>query len=246
MNYTGSDTIRIIAEYERRARELPSNYYSWGDPANLMIHQDTASGCIQMLDRASLFPLRGLRVADIGCGAGTWLLEFMQWGADPTALCGIDLSADRIAAARQRIPQADLRVGSAAELPWPDASFDLVSQFTVFTSILDRGLKRAIADEMLRVLKPGGSILWFDFRVNNPHNPQVRGVNAREIRSLFAGCKIQLASEILAPPISRGVAGWSRPLASVLKTVPWLRTHYVGLVGKNTFRPDAPSNVPGD
>ena len=72
-----------------------------------MMHQDTASGCIKMLDRASLFPLRGHRIADIGCGAGTWLLEFMQWGADPAALCGIDLSADRIAAARQRIPHAD-------------------------------------------------------------------------------------------------------------------------------------------
>jgi len=246
MNYTGSDTVRIIAEYERRARELPSNYYSWGDASNLMTHQDTASGCIQMLDRASLFPLRGQRIADIGCGAGTWLLEFMQWGADPATLCGIDLSADRIAAARQRIPHADLRIGSATELPWPDASFDIVSQFTVFTSILDPVLKRAIADEMLRVLKPAGSILWFDFRVDNPNNAQVKGIGAREIRSLFAGCDIELASEVLAPPISRRVASRSRPLASLLKTVPWLRTHYVGLIHKRSSRRGAPSRVSGD
>ena len=246
MNYTGSDTVRIIAEYERRARELPSNYYSWGDPSNLMAHQDTASGCIQMLDRASLFPLRGQRVADIGCGAGTWLLEFMQWGADPTALCGIDLSADRIAVARRRIPHADLHIGSATKLPWPDASFDIVSQFTVFTSILDPLLKRAIADEMLRVLKPDGSILWFDFRIDNPNNTHVRGIRAREIRSLFTGCEIKLASEVLAPPISRRIASWSRTLASLLKTAPCLRTHYVGLIQKNTFRPDLSSHVPGD
>ena len=246
MNYTGSDTVRIISEYERRARELPSNYYSWGDPSNLMAHQDTARRCIQMLDRAAYFPLRGQRVADIGCGAGTWLLEFMQWGADPTALCGIDLSADRIAAARQRIPHADLRAGSATELPWPDASFDIVSQFTVFTSILDPFLKRAIAAEMLRVLKPDGSILWFDFRVNNPNNAQVRGIGAREIRSLFTGCDIELASEVLAPPISRRVASWSRSLASLLKTVPCLRTHYVGIIHKSSVRLDAPSRVPGD
>lgn len=246
MNYTGSDTIRIITEYERRERELPSNYYSWGDPSNLMTHQDTASGCIQMLDRASLFPLRGQRVADIGCGAGTWLLEFMQWGADPAKLCGIDLSADRIAVARQRIPGADLQIGSAAELPWPDASFDIVSQFTVFTSILDPVLKRTIAHEMLRVLKPAGSILWFDFRVDNPNNAQVRGMRAREIRSLFAGCDIELASVVLAPPISRRVAGWSKPLASILKTVPYFRTHYVGLIQKSSVGRNAPSRVPGD
>ena len=246
MNYTGSDTVRIIAEYERRARELPSNYYSWGDPSNLMAHQDTASGCIQMLDRASLFPLRGQRVADIGCGAGAWLLEFMQWGADPTALCGIDLSADRVAAARERIPHADLRIGSAADLPWPDACFDIVSQFTVFTSILDPILKRAIANEMLRVLKPGGSILWFDFRVDNPNNAQVRGIGAREIRSLFNGCDIELASEVLAPPISRRVASWSKPLASILKSAPCLRTHYVGLIRKNSIGRNAPTKAPGD
>jgi hypothetical protein len=47
---------------------------------------------------------------------------------------------------------------------------------------------------MLRILKPGGAILWFDFRVNNPANPHMCGVAAREIRSLFAGCEITLAS----------------------------------------------------
>jgi hypothetical protein len=45
---------------------------------------------------------------------------------------------------------------------------------------------------MLRILKPGGAILWFDFRVNNPANPHMCGVAAREIRSLFAGCEIAL------------------------------------------------------
>ncbi len=232
MNYTGSDTIRIAAEYERRERELPTNFYSWGDPANLMLHQDAVEGCIQMLDRASLFPLRGQRVADIGCGAGTWLLEFMQWGADPEALCGIDLSSDRIATAHRRIPQADLRAGSASELPWPDRYFDLVSQFTVFTSVLDADLKQAMAKEMLRVLKPDGCILWFDFRVNNPKNPHVKGITAAEIRSLFEGCNTEIGSVLLAPPIARHVAAWSKPLAELLKAVPLLRTHYVGLIRK--------------
>ena len=163
--------------------------------------------CISMLRRASLFPLDGRRIADVGCGDGTWLLEFVQWGADPTALCGIDLSAGRIERARHRLPHADIRVGEASQLPWPDESFDVVSQFTVFTSILDPELKRAVASEMLRVLKPGGVILWFDFRVNNPSNAQVRGVSAREIRLLFEGCEVQLAPVLLAPPLGRADRG---------------------------------------
>ena len=117
-------------------------------------------------------------------------------------------------------------------ITWPDQSFDLVTQFTVFTSILDPALKRAIAREMLRVLRPTGAILWFDFRVGNPRNSQVRGVPAAEIRSLFAGCRIDLVPVLLAPPLARLVAGWSRPLAELLHAVPLLRTHYAGLIRK--------------
>jgi len=238
MNYTGADTVRISAEYERRARELPAGFYAWSKPSNLLLHEHALRGCIPMLHRASLFPLTGRRIADIGCGDGTWLLEFLQWGADPAALCGIDLSAERIKYARRRIPQADLRVGGASELPWPDESFDLVSQFLVFTSILDPALKRAVAAEMLRILKPGGAILWFDFRVNNPANPHVCGVAAREIRSLFAGCEIALASVLLAPPLGRLIAGWSWPLAELLHALPCFRTHYAGLIRKRRSADD--------
>src|ERR1700681_993182 len=100
-------------------------------------------------------------------------------------LAGIDLMPDRLDRARHKIPQADLRLGNASELPWPAESFDLLSQSLVFTSILDAGLKHAVAKEMLRVLKPGGSIVWFDFRVSNPTNPEVKGLRRSEIRSLF-------------------------------------------------------------
>ena len=129
-------------------------------------------------------------------------------------------------------PQADLRAGSASELPWPAQSFDLVTQFTVFTSILDPALKRAVAAEMVRILKPDGAILWFDFRVDNPANSHVRGIPAREIRSLFAGCEIALASALLAPPLGRLIARWSWTLAELLHALPFFRTHYVGLIRK--------------
>ena len=232
MSFLGSELARIAAEYERRDREVSDDFYSWNRPANLLLHEQTVRGCIRLLDRASFFPLRGRMIADIGCGDGTWLPEFVQWGADPVALYGIDLSVRRVERARLRLPQADLRTGSASELPWPDESFDLVTQFTVFTSILDPALKRAIAREMLRVLRPGGAILWFDFRVGNPRNSQVRGVPAAEIRSLFAGCRIDLVPVSPAPPLARLVAGCSRPLAELLYAVPLLRTHYAGLIRK--------------
>ena len=232
MNYEGSDTIRIVAEYERRAREIPDDFYSLGRPANLLMYQQTVRSCIAALRHASLFPLHGRRVADIGCGSGGWLLEFVQWGADPADVAGIDLMPARLERARRSVPQADLSVGSASDLPWPDESFDVVSQFLMFTTILDPALKRAVAKEMLRVLKPGGGILWFDFRFDNPKNPQVKGLRKKEIRSLFPLCDVQLQSTLLAPPISRFIAGRSWILGEALHQVSFLRTHYTGLVRK--------------
>jgi SAM-dependent methyltransferase len=227
-----TEVDRIRVEYERRAREIPMDSYAWSRPWNLLFHQQVVRGCIRMLQRAKLYPLTGRRIADIGCGDGTWLLDFMQWGANPDLLCGIDLSAERVEGARLRLPQADLRIGSASELPWPDESFDLVTQHTAFTSILDSELRRAAAAEMLRVLRPSGVILWFDFRCSNPRNDNVRKVGARELRSLFGSCEIELEPILLAPPIARLVTPHSWVLAECLNVFPFLRTHYLGLIRK--------------
>lgn len=228
----GDDVSRIRAEYERRDREIAADFYSWARPANLLMRQQVLRSCIRMLQRAGMFPLSGRRVADIGCGQGTWMLEFIQWGVEPADVSGIDLMPGRVDCARRRMPQADVRLGSAAQLPWPDRSFDLLTQFMLFMNIFDPALKLAIASEMLRVLKPGAAILWFDQRVGNPRNSQARGVPAAEIRSLFRGCQVDLKPALLAPPLSRLLAGWAWPLAEALHAVPCLRTHYVGLIHK--------------
>lgn len=236
MSANSPEISRIFAEYERRGREIRKDFYSWARPSNLLQHEQFVRGSICALQQASLFPLDGCRVADIGCGTGLWLVEFLQWGADPGNLAGIDLLPERIGRARRRLPEADLQVGSASALPWPDESFDLVSQFTVFTSILDAGLKHAIAEEMLRVLKPGGAILWNDFRFNNPRNPNVRGVRVPEIRSLFPDCTVRLSKTVLAAPLSRAVTQWSWHLGSLLGGVPFLCSHYTGLIQKRRRR----------
>jgi len=229
-----AEISRIITEYKRRERELPPDYYGWQRPANLFAHLSTVSACVRELSRAKLFPLTGLRVLDVGCGRGSWLLEFCQWGAIPEDLAGIDLDENRIAEARRYLPAADLRVGDARQLPWPDGRFDLVTQFTVFTSILHAAVKRKIASEMLRVLKPGGAILWYDFRYNNPHNPHVRGIGAREIRSLFPDYSVRLRTVTLAPPIARRLVPLSWTIASLMEKVPLLRTHYLGIIRKES------------
>ena len=227
-----SEISRIRAEYERREREIPLDFYAWNRPVNQFFHYQTARGCIAALVEEGMFPLERLTVADIGCGTGMWLLEFLQWGARRRNLAGIDLSERRVQTARDALPGADIRRGDAQELPWVDGSCDVVSQFTLFTSILAMSVKQKIASEMLRVLKPNGLIFWYDFRYNNPRNPNVRGVEAEEIRSLFPGCSVNLKRVTLAPPLARLIVPVSWVAALALEKLPFLRTHYVGVIRK--------------
>src|ERR1017187_9983736 len=225
-----SEIERIRAEYARRKREIPKTYYSWDRVYNCFTHTQLVRDCIAELTREKMFPLEGRSVADIGCGSGTWLLEFAQWEASD--LHGIDLNESRIVRAKARFPSAKLHVGDARQLPWPNSSFDLVSQFTLFTSILSDAVKKKIAREMWRVVKPGGVILWFDFRVNNPRNISVRGISSSEIHSLFPDCRIRLRRVTLAPPLARRIVPLSWIAASCLEKIPILRTHYLGIIRK--------------
>jgi SAM-dependent methyltransferase len=226
------EVARIRAEYERRARELPAGFYGWDKPVNLFFRCQTVRRCIRALVREGMFPLRGRRVLDVGCGYGQWLTEFVLWGADVHELCGIDLVGARIEEARTKVPSADLRVDDASQLPWVDATFDLVTQFMVLTSVLDTSMKKRLASEMVRVVKPDGLILWYDFRYNNPQNPNVRGIGAKEVRSLFPGCMVKLEKVTLAPPLARRLVPVSWVAALLLEKVPFLRTHLLGVISK--------------
>lgn len=223
-----NEVARIRAEYARRSREIPPDFYSLARDVNLFFHCQTLRTAIRALKTSDMYPLQGCSVLDVGCGGGGWLLEFAQWGAEK--LHGLDLDPGRLEIAGRALSGADLRCGDAQALPWRDQSFDLVSQFTMFTSVLDAGMKRAIAREMLRVLKPGGVILWYDFRVNNPANRHVRGIGAAEIRSLFPGCDVKLKSTTLAPPLARRLVPLTWTGALLLEKIPWLRTHYVAVI----------------
>jgi SAM-dependent methyltransferase len=228
-----AEAQRILAEYGRRAAVLPADYYGWNRPVNLFRHTETVRSCIRALVREKMFPMDGKSVLDVGCGRGRWLLELAQWGAFAADLHGCDLNPTFLADARRRVPGATLEVADARRLPWPDGRFDCVMQFTVFTSILSDEVKREAASEMMRVLKPGGIILWYDFRFNNPSNPNVQAIEAAEIRSLFPEAAITMEKVTLAPPVSRWLVPLSWQAALLLQAVPFLRTHYLAVIRKS-------------
>jgi hypothetical protein len=66
--------------------------------------------------------------------------------------------------------------------------------------------------------------------MNNPRNPDVRGVKKKEIYELFPNCEIHLKRITLAPPLARAIAPFSIILCQLLEKFPLLCTHYIGVI----------------
>jgi SAM-dependent methyltransferase len=99
---------------------------------------------------------RGERVLDVGCGTGS-LTFLLAERPDLEAIAGIDYAAPYIehATRRNTDPRVSFRVGDAAALPFPDASFDRVLCQLVLHFVPEP--ERAVA-EMRRVARPGATV----------------------------------------------------------------------------------------
>jgi ubiquinone/menaquinone biosynthesis C-methylase UbiE len=223
-----AEAARVQEAYARRQRQ-----YLWSSVMHEFAHQERERKTLALLRQYKCMPLSDKTILDVGCGSGSWMQQFIRWGARPERLTGIDLLPDRIARARQALPASvRLEVGNAAAQPFEANSFDIVLQSTMFTSVLDGGIRHQIASEMLRVVKPNGFILWYDFLVDNPANPDVRGVTKREITTLFSGCKCDLRRVTLVPPVTRWLAPRSWLLTYMLSHLRPFCTHYLGVITK--------------
>jgi ubiquinone/menaquinone biosynthesis C-methylase UbiE len=223
---------RIANRYEQR-KALVGNQYSKFNPEVLAGAQERQRALVALLKSYGMVGLAGLDILEIGCGSGANLLELLLLGAQPVNLVGNELLPDRLESARQILPQSvRLFLGDASVLTFDDASFDIVYQSTVFTSILDDELQELIAEAMWRWVKPGGGVLWYDFTFNNPANPDVRGVPLDRIRTLFPEGKLHFRRITLAPPISRRLCRIHPKLYAVFNTLPFLRTHVLCWIAK--------------
>ena len=203
-----------------------SEYFGHEDAAHVLRLHQRYRATLRLLSRICHSDFSNARVLDVGCGDGTMLCEYMQWGVEPDRLAGIDLRGDQIETARARAPRADLVCGCGSELPWPDDHFDIVSAYTVFSSILDDAMRTSVAAQMIRVLKPGGIILWYDTLRENPGNPDVRSVPIEEIQSLFGGLRINLHKITFLPHIARRWPAVVLELAyNLLAALPGCRSH---------------------
>jgi demethylmenaquinone methyltransferase/2-methoxy-6-polyprenyl-1,4-benzoquinol methylase/phosphoethanolamine N-methyltransferase len=114
----------------------------------------------------------GDRVLDVGCGTGTLALG-LKSRMGTGEVHGIDASPEMIAVAREKAAKAgsasDVQVALIEALPFPDATFDLVTSSLMLHHLPD-DLKRTGLDEIRRVLKPGGRVMAMDFAAHS-HSP---------------------------------------------------------------------------
>jgi SAM-dependent methyltransferase len=178
--------------------------------------------------------LKGSRVLDVGCGSGYFLHRLREYGAGECH--GIHLMETRVAQGRTRYPGLEFHVGTATELPFGQGDFDLVTQFTCLSSILDDQIRLAVADEMRRVAA-GGWLLSFDMRGMRPFRarrpPRAPGltptvpISGRELRRLF-GEPAVLRREALVFDLGQ-LTGRHTLIEAALAAVPQLRSHLLGL-----------------
>lgn len=96
----------------------------------------------------------GWRVLDVGCGPGA-LTAVLATALGAERVAAVDPSGSFAQACARRVPGADVRVGAAEELPFPDGSFDAVLSQLVLNFLPDAEAGLA---EMWRVTRPEGVV----------------------------------------------------------------------------------------
>ena len=126
----------------------------------------------RVLARAAI--ASGDAVLDVGCGTGTLAVAAAR-AARGVKVTGLDPDASILARARRRAAEAGLEIrfdqGTATALPYANDSFDVVLSTLVFHHLPDEA-KRQSADELARVLRPGGRLVVAD--PGRPQDPLMR------------------------------------------------------------------------
>lgn len=225
---------------------------AWHEPDNVSEAAARSRVLARLLACTVGKDLSAVRVLDVGCGNGGFLRQLIDWGATPAHLAGTELQQDRLDHARlHTAPGVRWHLGQLDA--FPDNSMDLVCAQTVFSAILDEDQRRKLADEMWRVLKPGGWTMILDVRYSSPRNTGIRKVTDVELLRFWPTDERLYRTLILASPLSRIMSRLPWLVPEMLSAcVPLLRSHFVYMARKEPIEvrkrinksPDPDQSVP--
>ncbi|MFI5397829.1 MAG: class I SAM-dependent methyltransferase [Candidatus Binatia bacterium] len=206
------------------------------------------AACLQSelaLLRRAARALAGKIVLEVGCGSGRFLLALAAGTADAV---GVDRDTAMLDLARRHTPGSTAQrctwmAGDASALPLADGVFDVVFESAVLCFCTD---PVAIIREMVRVCRPGGTVLLGEL---NPYSPwqwwrrlkAAFGVGPfqgaswhwpRDILSALAasGCEVEwVGRTIFSPPVNIENVWWWRSMTEWLggRFWPWAGAYYV-------------------
>lgn len=176
-------------------------------------------GALEFFERVNIPP--GTRLLDVACGAGQLTLPAARKGIQVT---GLDLAANLVQQARAKAAAEGLKVqvdeGDAEDLPYPDASFDVVMSL-IGAMFAPRA--ELVASEMIRVCKPGGRIVmgnWTPeghigqmFKVIGKHVPPPANFPSPLLWGDEATCRTRLATGVTDLKINRHQYPFEYPFA---------------------------------
>jgi ubiquinone/menaquinone biosynthesis C-methylase UbiE/GT2 family glycosyltransferase len=221
----------VYAEYHRSGRSQ-----RWTE--DRAIHAERRRLTSEVLGSMGAGP--GRRVLDLGCGRGDLIDELLDAGFALADLTGVDLLPDRLQLALERGMACG--VASGEHLPFPDDTFDVVTAFTLLSSVGDETVLTAMSDEVRRVLRPGGALLVYDLRIPNPVNRSVRPLPLARLRTIFPGWTLESRTCTVLPPIARRLAPDPGSRYDLLARLRLLRSHRLTVLRPPALaRPDLPT-----
>jgi ubiquinone/menaquinone biosynthesis C-methylase UbiE len=108
----------------------------------------------------------GDQMLEIGPGPGA-ATEWLRGRVGKLTAIEVDEAAAALLAARYAGTNVEVVTGSAADLPYPDASYDSAGCFTMLHHVPTLALQNRILAEACRVLRPGGILIGSDSLASN-------------------------------------------------------------------------------
>jgi SAM-dependent methyltransferase len=238
-----AEAERINRVYRQYESSCHNSRWSPRNPANLVVLEEIRATELDLLRRHRCLPDRSTKALDFGCGSGAWLDWLCKLGGRGDNFYGVDIRSEVVARTAKDHPHLNISLAGDAGLPFPDGFFDFIQMHVVLSSILDSSFRIQVCKELDRVLGRAGAILIYDFRINNPRNPNVRGVSRKAISVLFPGYRFHFHSLSVFPPLSRRLGSWCGLFYPALKLFPFLRTHNMGL-GRKKQDPEIGDTAP--
>ena len=116
-------------------------------------------------------PKKGEKILEIGPGSGVYTLALLEKGAEVTS---IDISEDMIEVCKKKVEgkgfKAEFHQGSILNIPIRDETMDKAIAIGIMTHLPEKKMFTDAVKELLRTVRGGGGVIWFDLPRYHPNN----------------------------------------------------------------------------